>query len=338
MGAWGYKVLQNDMALDLMGTLSKLSPNNSESHGVVETYLQGAKYTEELLLVAEIVDIALNGVDEKILGSTYGYDEWFNVIHKNGRFFKPMVDMAVKAVRSIDVKKEGWFNPSDAANRTKLLKKIERRLSGEITEEKKTIKRVYREMKSWTFEEKDILTVNIGDKVRVKLDLEKNLKSGRITDLKEWGYLDDDGYIDIHVKGLSKGYLFGLPMKEDYNGTGIAIELYPRCILSIRKLQDCNEVLMKANSIKYTEYKGWTVTNPNKTTGEFTVGDKVVVNFDFQENAVSLDFLQEHPNGTVELEIVSVMNKKIKGHVLDCKDPCTYLELYPKNILNIQKL
>ncbi len=156
--------------------------------------------------------------------------------------------------------------------------------------------------------------------------------------MKEWGYLDDDGYIDIHVKGLSKGYLFGLPMREDYNGTGIAIELYPRCILSIRKLQDCNEVPVKANSIKYTEYKGWTVTNPDKTTVEFTVGDKVVVNFDFQENTVSSEFLQEHPNGTVELEIVSVMNKKIKGHVLDCKDPCTYLELYPKNILKIEKI
>ncbi len=175
MGAWGYKVLQNDIALDLMSTFSKLSTSNGEASDVVKMYLKGSEYTEERLLAAEVVDIALNGVDEKILGSTYGYDEWFNTIHKNGRFFKPMVDMAVKAVRNIDVKKEGWFNPSDAANRTKLLKKIERRLSGEIAEEKKTIKRVYQETKSWIFEEKDGLTVTIGDKVRVKLDLKKIL-------------------------------------------------------------------------------------------------------------------------------------------------------------------
>ena len=126
MGAWGTTVLENDGALDAMITLGNLrNPRQA-----IEEYL-ASEYVEEQLLAVEIIDISIHGVDESILGSFYGYQEWFEELTKN-----PMNDLQEEAIRTLDdIKKRdnNWF-PAFVKERKKILDKIEKRLKGSLTE------------------------------------------------------------------------------------------------------------------------------------------------------------------------------------------------------------
>lgn len=124
MGAWGYKVLHNDDALDLMGDLSDSTNIKSDIYAI----LHGEHYNSEFLLAIEIVDISLNGIDRNILGSFYDYEEWFRKIEKN-----PMEDLradavhVLKCIQENEEKYGGWVE-SVKEERRQLLIKIENRL------------------------------------------------------------------------------------------------------------------------------------------------------------------------------------------------------------------
>ena len=82
-------------------------------------------------MAVEIIDISIHGVDESILGSFYGYQEWFEELTKN-----PMNDLQEEAIRTLDdIKKRdnNWF-PAFVKERKKILDKIEKRLKGSLTE------------------------------------------------------------------------------------------------------------------------------------------------------------------------------------------------------------
>ena len=72
MGAWSYEVLSNDRALDTMSELEYSKDIKAE----VENLLDDGD-PDEKVLACEIVDISINGVDEKILGGLYEYEEFF---------------------------------------------------------------------------------------------------------------------------------------------------------------------------------------------------------------------------------------------------------------------
>lgn len=127
MGAWNYKVLTNDLALDFMAVISK-SDNDDIKQFMKELLRKSCYYIEELLLLVEIVDISLNGVDEDILGGFYGYEKWFEEIRKNPLTeFKNDAIRIIKHVQEID---SGWVDDCKE-QRKELLIKIEKRLKGE---------------------------------------------------------------------------------------------------------------------------------------------------------------------------------------------------------------
>ena len=94
----------------------------------VAVALQPNPDIDELLLAVEIVDISLNGIDEEILGSLYGYEEWFKNIEK-----MEMEDLKPDAIRSIkdileDQDELNRWAPPYRKDRRRLLEKIEKRL------------------------------------------------------------------------------------------------------------------------------------------------------------------------------------------------------------------
>ena len=119
MGAWSHEVLSNDRALD---TMIDLEESNDIKADLLKLFDGDI---DEKLLAVEIVDVSLNGVDESILGSLYGYEEWFKEIEKT-----PMNDLLLKSIRTIKYIKEhdkGWV-PDVREQRMELLETIEKRL------------------------------------------------------------------------------------------------------------------------------------------------------------------------------------------------------------------
>lgn len=120
MGAWGYEVLSNDRALDTMYDLID-SKNLKED---IEKLLEYGD-REEMVLACEIVDISINGIDKKILGNLYKYEDFFESIQN-----KSMIDLKLKAlekIRYIQRYDNGWIDrvKEQQAN---LLNEIENRL------------------------------------------------------------------------------------------------------------------------------------------------------------------------------------------------------------------
>ena len=73
MGSWGFKVLQNDAALDRM---SHLDSDNVRDF-VKEKLLDTDKWNEhEIVLALGLVDCSINGPDRRILGGLYGYQKF----------------------------------------------------------------------------------------------------------------------------------------------------------------------------------------------------------------------------------------------------------------------
>lgn len=120
MGAWGYEVLSNDRALDTMYDLID-SKNLKED---IEKLLEYGD-REEMVLACEIVDISINGIDEKILGNLYEYEDFFESIQN-----KSMIDLKLKAlekIRYIQRYDNGWIDRVKE-QRANLLNEIENRL------------------------------------------------------------------------------------------------------------------------------------------------------------------------------------------------------------------
>lgn len=127
MGAWNYQVLTNDLALDFMAVISTKNNNNIKSN-IKELLEKNCCYLEEVLLMVEIIDISLNGIDEDILGGFYGYKKWFEEIRKN-----PLTELkndAIRIIKHIQEIDSGWVDDCKE-QRKELLIKIEKRLKGE---------------------------------------------------------------------------------------------------------------------------------------------------------------------------------------------------------------
>ena len=125
MGSWGVEVLENDTALDLIHSLVK----NGSLKRTVERLLLSAEYIDERLLAVEIVDISLNGIDKSIIGSMYGYEEWFEKLT-----LQPMAELKEEAICALEHVKENdlnWF-PAYQVARRDLLQKIEARLKSTV--------------------------------------------------------------------------------------------------------------------------------------------------------------------------------------------------------------
>lgn len=120
MGAWSYEVLSNDRALDTMSELEDSKDIKAE----VEKLLDDGD-TDEKVLACEIVDISINGVDEKILGGLYEYEEFFKKIQNNS-----MTNLRLKAfevIRYVQKHDGGWIDEVKE-QRVDLLRQIENRL------------------------------------------------------------------------------------------------------------------------------------------------------------------------------------------------------------------
>lgn len=92
MGAWGYKVLENDIALDMMMDITE----QKDIKEYIKSIFKNKEYIEELLLATEIVDISLNGLNLGILGELYDYYNWFKEVEKY-----PLNDFKADAIEAI---------------------------------------------------------------------------------------------------------------------------------------------------------------------------------------------------------------------------------------------
>ena len=131
MGTWDFKVLTNDHALDMMFGLEDIRDiegmEGLKAH-IKKVFHDPESNIDELLLSAEIVDIALNGIDESILGSLYDYEAFFGEVEKSS--IGDLRDEAIRTIERIeDIERENniWV-PRMVASRRQLLKKIESRL------------------------------------------------------------------------------------------------------------------------------------------------------------------------------------------------------------------
>ena len=121
MGAWGYEVLCNDRALDVMSSIEK----SKNIKGSILKLFQNkdSDYIDEIVLGCELVDISINGIDEKILGSTYNYDKFFKSLTND----LELKDKAIEMIKFAQENDNDWF-PSVKKERADLLKRIEKRL------------------------------------------------------------------------------------------------------------------------------------------------------------------------------------------------------------------
>lgn len=130
MGAWGYKILDNDKALDVMYELEDMRSNPTTQKNVcnlIKHLLTTSEYSDEILLCIGLVDISINGINPAIIGNAHDYDEFFTYIQK-----KPMINLKSIALKRLEeVKKSdllsGWVEEC-IEPRKELLELLENRL------------------------------------------------------------------------------------------------------------------------------------------------------------------------------------------------------------------
>jgi len=95
MGAWGYKVLQNDYACD---QLSRYLTTDPLRNFVLSLFDDGDEF--DIMLGVAIVDASINGVDQELLGG------WGDYQKEGEEFFKnlssePLTDLVPDAIREL---------------------------------------------------------------------------------------------------------------------------------------------------------------------------------------------------------------------------------------------
>ena len=95
MGAWGTGILENDRTLDLMRYISEM---NDSSLFAMTSVLVDSRSEEEAMLGVAIIDAAINGIDEDILGDDQ-YNYWFKTIndwtHSDWHFLQGCIFSAI---------------------------------------------------------------------------------------------------------------------------------------------------------------------------------------------------------------------------------------------------
>lgn len=123
MGAWGTGVFQNDTALDMMFEVEK----NATAAKVAS--LLSARYEDNVLLGIALVDAKKNGIDEKIFGGMYDYE---NLISDTLPDLASLVPKAINALDGIIANKaalRNWFSEGDRLKRANLYEKLKARLT-----------------------------------------------------------------------------------------------------------------------------------------------------------------------------------------------------------------
>lgn len=124
MGAWSYKVITNDTALDAIEYLC----NSKCVEEDICNFLRKGNDIDVMLLAVELVDISFNGIDEDILGEIHRNRNLFESIEKN-----PMIYLREYAIGTIkfiidsEEKNNEWVEKVKE-DRKNLLLKIENRL------------------------------------------------------------------------------------------------------------------------------------------------------------------------------------------------------------------
>ncbi len=123
MGAWGTGVFQNDIALDTMFEVEK----NATAAKVAS--LLSDRYEDNVLLGVALIDAKKNGIDEKIFGGMYDYE---NLISDTLPDLSPLIPKAVNALDGIIANKkalQNWFSKKDRMRRSELYAKLRERLA-----------------------------------------------------------------------------------------------------------------------------------------------------------------------------------------------------------------
>lgn len=116
MGAWGYKVLENDAVLDVLYNINKKNLNKEQIFRYVESQLKYRVecHEKEIILAMALVDVSVNGIDQKILGghsdSYYGYKDF---LENDLPDLISLIDDAIHAGQDLLLfeNKSGWNNP-----------------------------------------------------------------------------------------------------------------------------------------------------------------------------------------------------------------------------------
>ena len=124
MGAWGTGIMDNDTARDLMSFL--METENKEEF--IREIFNTAKYIFSKIWAVEMIDISLNGVDEKIIENCDEYKDVFSMLEKC-----PMLDLAEKALDAVFIiyweeESMEWGTVKMKRARRKMLRNIAKRL------------------------------------------------------------------------------------------------------------------------------------------------------------------------------------------------------------------
>lgn len=133
MGTWDVGVLDNDAVLDMMYSIGDI-PTIPKVRSVIDKFMKSGADGDELLLIAELVDTSLNGVDCEILmndtgdDDLYGYKSFFAWIADN-----PMPEYLDWSIGAIDTVRKwddevGW-DEDCIDDRNRILDKISNRLN-----------------------------------------------------------------------------------------------------------------------------------------------------------------------------------------------------------------
>ena len=82
MGAWGYKVLDNDMAMDAMDEISDIVKNNIDALPFYTDLLILSRFESLQLLGIVILAICKVEPDEELYGTNYNHTKTWETIHK----------------------------------------------------------------------------------------------------------------------------------------------------------------------------------------------------------------------------------------------------------------
>ena len=91
MGAWGHKVLDNDMAMDAMDEISDIVKNNIDALPFYTDLLILSRFESLQLLGIVILAICKVEPDEELYGTNYNHIKTWKTIHMRRRAGSPLL-------------------------------------------------------------------------------------------------------------------------------------------------------------------------------------------------------------------------------------------------------
>ena len=125
MGAWDFKILSNDKALDAMPEIELLINSEEDLLLHIETMFSDPSIEVKLLAVG-LVDLSINGMEKDILGNMY-YEELYTKISKMN--FSSLRGKALKTLEFVSDNDYTWIGNDCIEGRKKLLELLKERLN-----------------------------------------------------------------------------------------------------------------------------------------------------------------------------------------------------------------